>query len=429
MFDAMSRTMKIFKDAFSNSLRTNPRKATYQTYEAEVYKQLSEYEDYYKSSWIIQRACDKMAEDALKNWIELKTDDDNVRSKINNEFKRLNFKQKLIECAQKMQIFGGAWILIGAKDGNSELSEPLSDIISEVTALTVMAKDDLTPVVWTEDILSPNYGFPEVWRESGSQRNIHHSRLIFMSPKTVSVDHRKERNGLGDSKIYIMSEAFKTWGIVNSSCEDICLDFATKIITVEGLIEKMTNDTDYKALMRRFTLMNQTLSTDALMVLGSEEKFEKISHNLSGFKDIIIFAIDCISGAARIPKTKLFGQQLGVLAGATETANDYYLDCESFREMYFQQGIDRLIQILSKVHNFDAEKVSWTFSPIQTPTEQEQVTMQKTVAETVEKLLTYNTISDEEARTVFSQNSDSWIINVDPKKKVEKQEQVVKNEG
>jgi hypothetical protein len=51
--------------------------------------------------------------------------------------------------------------------------------------------------------------------------------------------------------------------------------------------------------------------------------------------------------------------------------------------------------------------------------------MQKTASSTAVELYFNQIIELDEARTIFSSESENWLLNIDPNRKVEKQEEVV----
>ena len=74
------------------------------------------------------------------------------------------------------------------------------------------------------------------------------------------------------------------------------------------------------------------MSSDGIVLIGDEEEFDKIGTPMTGYAEMFDKFIDTVSGATGIPKTRLFGQQLGTLAGATETTRDYYDFLKSYQK-------------------------------------------------------------------------------------------------
>jgi len=410
--------LKRFADSIVNSNR-NKRKKDVLARSVPEYPTSETLETLVRIDWILRRACEKMPTDAFSKWIDITTEKPETLEIIKEKLAEFDIKNKVIKAGVQNNIYGGAVLIIGAVDGQTT-DQPLDmKRVTGITAVNLAPHDDVSCWEYDEDKLSPNYGLPIFYEIDGQK--FHHSRVAVMRGFYLNREHLQERNGFGDSKIYSMQEAAETIDIVNTMVQDLSIDFSTKIFKVDGMMDKLISPEGQEALQTRFDLANESTANDGAVLIGDNEEFSYITRTLSGIDNLSNFAIDMMSGAAQIPKTKLFGQQLGTLSGAEETTGDYIADIESYQESIGKPVLKKILDVFFKVYG-NSEKYSFEFNPYKQPTQKELVEMQKTAGSTVSELYIAGVIELDESRKVFDSTNENWILTVDPNRKVEKQE-------
>ena len=441
--EQVKKVLQTFADAYKN-MRRGKRKAD--LYEDDPYTphpSWNELRQLGRKSWIVQRACKAIPDDATKNWIDItdsESKNDTDLKKVKDLMTKFDLRGKLAEAGFQSELQGGAAIFLGVLDGTKGANaEPL--VVKKVTSLEALT---VISMLWirgespySTNPMSPFYGKPEKFRLTDIMENptggteikasdqvFHCTRFMLFNGLVVDRIHRMERWGFGDSRVYAMQEALKSFGIVTAGVEDIFLDFATKILTIEGMLEKLMTPSGRNDLSERLNFLNETTSNDGLLVLGEHEKYDKVTHNVSGMKDFIGFVIDLVAGAADIPKTKLFGQQLGTLSGAEETGEDYDNRVERYQDTVLRPHIETFLDIAYPVATGKPRPATlqWQFNPLEKPNTKEQVEIQSLASQTVINLYNAYLINEEEARTVLSSKSENWMLNVDPKVVIEKPE-------
>jgi hypothetical protein len=151
---------------------------------------------------------------------------------------------------------------------------------------------------------------------------------------------------------------------------------------------------------------------------------------VAGLPDLLKIFMQHSSAAANIPMTRLFGQQLGVLAGATETTRDWYDWIQSYQEEHCKPQVEYLIKLFMLAKdgiNKGKEPEEWFFefnSPWQ-ETDKEKADTRKVIAETDQIYINGGVISPEEvAINRFGPEgySPETVIDFDNREEFEKEE-------
>jgi len=438
---ALAKTFQEFADAYRNTRRARRKADLYEDEEFIPHPTWTQLRTIGRRSWIVQRACKVVVEDAVKNWIDMTDSEAAGETKlkeVKDMMTKFDFKQKLIDAYFQCALQGGSGIFLGVLDGAAidKKGKPIPLDTKKVTSLEALSVISMPWIMgqspYSTNPMNPYYGKAENYRltdsvevnkelkaMANSGQLYHASRFMLFSGTVVDKLHRMERWGFGDSSVYSAMEALKTFGITTAGVEDIFLDFTTKIFKLQGFIEKLISAEGRANLTTRMTLFNESLSNDALALVGDGEEFTKISHNVSGMKDFLTFAIDLVSGAFCLPKTKLFGQQLGTLAGADESGADYddrVKRCQDVLMPHIDVFLDIAYQVTTGKPR--PSTMQWKWNPLESPTFKEQVEIQAIASNSVRSLYEINLLTEEEARTVLSSKSENWLINVDPKKTV-----------
>jgi len=415
-----STLIRRFTDSIVNS-RRNKRKKDIMLRSIPEYPDSETIKELVRFDWVLRRACEKLPTDAFSKWIDITTEKDETLAIIKEKLAEFDIKNKLIKAGIQNNVYGGAVLILGVVDGQTT-DQPLDmKRATAITAINLIPYDDVSCWEYDDDKTSPNYGMPIYYEVDGQK--FHYSRVAVMRGFYLDQEHLQERNGFGDSKIYSMQEAAETLDIVNTMVQDLAIDFSTKIFKVDGLMDKLISPDGQEALQARFDVANESTANDGAVLIGDNESFDYVTRTLSGIDNLSSFAIDMMAGAAQIPKTKLFGQQLGTLSGAVETTSDYIADVEAYQESVGKPIVKKILDIFFKVFG-NNEKYTFDFVPFKQPTQKELVEMQKIAADTASELYLNQVIELDEARGVFAPTNENWLLSVDPKRKVEQQQAV-----
>lgn len=334
------------------------------TFKAGTLFNQKELEDFYRYDWLIRRVMEVIPGDAVRQGINMKAEDEEIITKIDDKLDDLDAWEKLKEAMQWARLYGGAVVVIGAMDGQP-VNEPLNeDTIKGVEFLNVMDRWQLTVKDRYTDPLSPKYGKPmtytlqpiihgstgfmgkvqEMFRHGTV---IHETRLLRFDGAKLPDLVRQTNQGWSDSIMVGINETFKQYGTTVKAGSILMIDFITKVLQIPNLPQLIMNN-DWTTIQTRIQYALAGMSNMGITLIGDEEKFEKVQNRVTGVVDLVDKYIEIMSAATDIPRTRLFGQQLGKLAGATETTRAYYDIVQDYQKDNLKKPVNRLLTLLHK---------------------------------------------------------------------------------
>lgn len=254
---------------------------------------------------------------------------------------------------------------------------------------------------------------------SRQNQRIHESRLIRFDGAYLPEISKVQNSGWYDSVLIAINEELKRHGTSVQSGAILMQDFITKALKLPNLAELLSNPEGQTALLTRVQWAIANTSSLGITLLGEDEEFAKIQTPIAGLVDLLNLYIELISAAAGIPRTRLFGQSLGVLAGATETTRAYYDMVKSYQNKHMRRQIEKLIRIFlkdksSKTKGREPQEWSFDFCQLWQPTDKEKAEVRKLMADTDQIYINTGVVtSDEIASSRFSPDGYSMETTVD----------------
>lgn len=312
-------------------------------------------EQQFRTNWIARKIIEIPAEDALREWITFSTKDKSIKEDIHARMETMGIEKIFYEALLLSRLYGGSVIFVGAMDGRTP-DQPLNENnIKSINFLQVFDRWQLRIQKRFSDPLQANFDQPELYslqptsfNQQTVERQIHSSRLIRFDgsflPRISVMSHSND--GWFDSVLISINDAIRNFTVSQQSGATLLQDFITKVLKIPNLADAL--ELDSTVLNKRFALMAANASNSGVMAIGDEEEFTKIQTPITGLVKLMEQYVDYVSAAASIPKTRLFGQQLGVLAGAKETTKEYFDRIRSWQKRDVLPNIDRLITLMLK---------------------------------------------------------------------------------
>lgn len=397
--------IKQFTDSFLNSRRTR-RKADLYVRQDKIRLESEELRIEYRDSWILQKGIKTIPEDALKSWIDINMDDD-VNEYLIQECERLSLRKTLLDACIQSRVFGGAVAIINTLDSGT-LDKPIEKPTA-IESINVVAYPFVSAMSYYNDPFKAKYGQVKFYSVEG--KKVHESRILHFEPSPIDYYERQTNGGFSTPLSHKMRDEIKSIGLTTDGMQDILIDFSTKVLSIEGLIEKLV--ANKTALTARLEYLAEMMSNDGLVVISEKEKFDKIQHQLTGIDKLIDYVMDTASAVFDMPRKKLFSQQLGTLAGAESSENDYYESVEIFQQHHFYDHIKRVLNMLYQIKYKQPENVSFDFNPVVSPTNAQLADIQFKVSQAVKNLVDSGVITDKEARLPFMKTTKQTLIKLD----------------
>lgn len=389
------------------------------------------FENLYVFNWLAARIINTIPEDAFREWIDFKSPNADFIKTMNEVLEEFDVRAKCQETSVNGRLYGGALMIIGADDGQ-DIAEPLDeDNIKEIKYLTVLDRYQVVIDKVFNDPLKANFGEPAVYSlqpfntlsaqgidpiVSTENMKVHSSRTARIDGEFLPSLLKAKNQGWGGSTLLALQRDLQHYGTSIQSVAVLLQDYITKVLQVENLAELLQNK-DSSALDARlkFALSNQ--SSIGMTLIGKDEELKKIQTPTTGLKDLVEIMTQNVSASAKIPRTRLFGQQLGKLAGATETTVEYDDTVKGYQVEKVRTPLNYLLTILSKDKSrfpVQEDDWQWSFNPLRQDTNKQKAENNKNQADADAVYIDRGVLTPEEvAKNRFSPDGGSLDTVVD----------------
>ena len=387
-------------------------------------------EQMYKNSWLVQKAINGYAEDATREGVDLDVGGDNkdqdLIADVNKRMEKLRAKRKFMEALGMGRLYGGALLVVGANDGQ-EIEEPLNeDAIKSIDTLSILDRWQLSIKRTYQDPMKPNFAEPEIYTiqfrnmtgVSATHKDIHASRVIKFDGRIIPERLRIQNAGWHDSIMVAIYDDLKNYGIANQSTAVLFQDFITKVLKMPGLTEAIENDNE-DLLNTRMRFALASMSNLGLALIEENEEFDKMQTPIQGLQKLFETFIEITCAAIGMPRTRVFGQQLGVLAGAEESTRNYYDQIKAYQELELIDKYERFYRLFLRDQsgiNKGKEPEEWsiTFNSLWQNTDEDIAKTHKDQADADAVYLDRGVVSAEEiAKSRFTKDGYSLETNID----------------
>lgn len=332
----------------------------------------------YRSSWLPQAIVDIPALDAVRKWRAWQAEADKITA-LEAEEKRLNLRERVQEGMTAARLFGGAALYIGTGDAvPAEKLEPARIGKEGIRSLTVLTPMQLTPEAISRDIESGYYGRPEFYNLSGEngQVRIHASRLVIFCGVPVPDVALATNNGWGDSVLLATMDAVRHADGTSANIASLIYEAKVDVFKLKGLATQLAeNDprTD-EMISRRLTNMATLKGINGALVLDGEDDYQQKNASFGSLSDVWDRFMLNVSGAARIPVTRLFGRSAAGLSGSGDGDERTYFDrIQAMQELEMQPAMAALDECLIRsALGARPEEIHFRWNPLRQITESER---------------------------------------------------------
>lgn len=283
----------------------------------------------YRASWLARAIVDYPAEDATRKWRYWRGDSNQI-TLLERLEKRLKVKSKTKAGMVAARLWGGAALYMNT--ANPDQRSPLIPGREEIKSLVVLTRNNLVAEQIVLDINNPYYGKPEFYTlTSGSNAEtvtIHASRLAIFSGADVPDDITSASimNGWGDSVLQSTMDAIKTTDSTMANIASMVFEAKVDVFKFEGFAEMLENTANDALITRRLTTQAAMKGINGAVVIDTKDDYQQKSASFSGLPDVVNKFIDTVSGAAKIPVTRLYGRSAVGLSGSGDGDERVYFD-------------------------------------------------------------------------------------------------------
>lgn len=383
----MSRRHKETADAFSNPLfrlgygSQSPLEATEYplTRMSDNYALLN---SLYRDNWIVQNVVGIIPDDMTKKWFELKGPlGPEALEEFDRIIRRTALKERINTGLKWGRLYGGAAGLILIRGQEDILDRPLdleTILPGTFAGLHILDRwNGLTPgMELVEDISDPDFGLPKYYTITSPGTHlgvkVHHSRLLrFLGRELPYLEKVAELYWGGSEVESLYRDVVKHDNVANNMA---ALTFRANIdtMTVPNLDQLFSVAAAEQ--QRRFwnTMQAQSVvrSNFGMQLVDKDSTITNTQYTFTGLGDVYEAMCLDLSGASRIPMTKLFGRSpAGLNATGESDLINYYDYVDTLRESVLRPLLERLLPVVyMSLWGAVPEGVSISFPSLWTPT-------------------------------------------------------------
>lgn len=351
------------------------------------------------TGWLRRNAIRRDAEDQHRKLAE----------QITSKLEDLGFAKAVFDALCYERAYGGAAILLGAKDGRTDLKQPLNpDTVRALDWLTVLEPRECQPIAWYNDPRAPKFGEPAIYEISpdspggvvkASTMQVHESRLIIFGG--VRVTKRPVPGALpgwGDSTLTRVVRVLRDYNLSWSATAILLNDFSQSVIGMEGLNEILSSGNAAK-LKERFQAVELSRSVAHAVLIDKEhEEYKRETTSVTGLGDLLDKMSARLAAACDMPLTLLMGQSPKGLGNEGDSDVRFFYDrVRAKQDRKLRPVIERLVKMLFKVFGA-TEPDSWSvhFHPLWQSPDKERAETMLLMAQVDEKMIASGVLSAEE---------------------------------
>ena len=297
-----------------------------------------------------------------KGFCVVTPDNKDGEEKLKTVFAALELDTALLTAMNYMRAYGGGAILVGAFDGEPDLTMPLvPSRIKEsgVEWLTVLTPREIQPSRYYTDPRSKNHNKPSHYRltprtpQGGTttiaqvQTEIHESRIIpFDGPRADKFYYTEY--GWGDSALTRVWEVLRGYNTAWGSIFNVVSDFSLGIYKVAGLAGMLSRDSS-SALTKRLQSIDFIKSVMRAIVVDKEsEDYTRIGTPVTGLSDLMDRSNERLAAAVGVPLTVLMGKSPGGLGSNGDSEiRTFYDRVAKEQKRILTPAIKKLVDILA----------------------------------------------------------------------------------
>lgn len=309
----------------------------------------------YRSSWIVQRVCSIIPEDALVDMhIEAQDLSNNEIERLDFAIKKTRIRRRLIDSLKWARLYGGAAAIVLVEGEDEDMMKPLRPdklLPGSFRGLYVVDRwSGIYPS--TELVTNPDnvdFGLPryyEVRDESGIMKyRVHHSRVLRFVGCDVPYWEQIAEQQWGTSVIEGMYDDLVRRDNVTHNIANLTFKACLSVYEIDALdqIFASSSAVAQKRMYSMIQAMTILESNLGVKLVNKGDAVQQLQYQFSGLPEVLDGAMMDCAGATSIPVTRLFGRSP---AGQNSTGES---DERMYRGVLEQQRAVHIIPVLEKL--------------------------------------------------------------------------------
>jgi len=332
-----------------------------------------ELEQLYRGNSMAHNIVDIPAEDMTRNGWHIKMDDNDLAAKYEARLNELNAQKRFKDLYRYSRLYRAGYIAISTNESwNYDLADPLNpDRLLRIPFITAFSSKKVNETKFDDDVFSPTYGQALSYQINNGTADVlsaehYGTQLVDKSRLLRQQDLRFEDETEGVSLLETIYDILMTMDTGLYSVGEILYDYVFKVFKSPAV-----DDTSPDKLLQVGAAASSKFRTESTALIGDKDELTKESTNVGGIDSLLDFLWEYLSGAARMPKSVLKGQEAGTLTGAQYDVMNYYSRIASDQENKMRPQLEYLLKLLMRASDecggpLDPDTVSWSieFNPL-----------------------------------------------------------------
>lgn len=315
----------------------------------------------YRSSWIVQRVCNIIPEDALS---DLLVEAPGISTKdlrlIEEEIRSTHLRESILEGLRWGRLYGGAAAIIMVSGQEEDLSLPLD--VNSVTpgAFRGLYVVDRWSGIYPSSTLvdnerDPDFGLPEYYEvrnETGvGQYRVHHSRVLRFCGNKMPYWEQVAEQFWGTSAIEAIYDELIKHDNVAHNIANLTFKANLSVLQIENLDQMFatSSTTHQRRMYAMLSAINTMENSFGIRLVNKGDDIQQLQYSFSGLPEVMDSAMMDMAGSTSIPVTRLFGRSPAGMNSTGESDEKMYRQTlEQERAIHITPVLERLIPILCR---------------------------------------------------------------------------------
>ncbi len=350
----------------------------------------------YRSNWVVQNVVGIIPDDMLREGFTVSgAISPQYQQELDRCLRQTQLYDRINEGMRWGRLYGGAagLILIRVQE---DLSKPLEleTILTGTFAAQYIVDrwSGNTPgMELVSDLADPDFGLPKYYdinmADGRTVVSVHHSRIIRFVGRELPYLEKMAEMYWGESEVEALYADVVKHDNVAANMAALTFRANVDSMEVENLDQLFS--VAPTAIQQRFWNMMQAQnvlkSNFGMQLVNKGDSVKNTQYTFTGLQEIYDSMCLDLSGASRIPVTKLFGRApAGLNATGESDLQNYYDYVDTLRESKLRPILEKLLPIIAmSVWGGVPEDMDIQFPPLWTPTAKEVAEIAKAKTETI----------------------------------------------
>lgn len=343
----------------------------------------------FRSSWIVQRVCSILPEDAMTDLrLEVPNLDVEKADEVARVLSKTKVRKKIIEALKWARLYGGSAAIMMIDGQDDDMAQPLrvkSILPGAFRGLFVVDRwSGIYPSLeLVSNPASSDYGLPrfyEIRDESGViQYKVHHSRVLRFTGTEMPYYEEIAEQYWGTSAIEAMYDDLVRRDNVTHNIANLTFKACLSVYEIEDLdqIFATASSDAQKRMYSMIQAMYILESNLGVKLVNKGDGVQQLQYGFGGLPEVLDGAMLDVSGATAIPATRLFGRSpAGMNSTGESDEKNYHATLEQVRSVHIMPALEKLLPVICmSVLGEIPENAEFKLPPLaeMTPTEKQDV--------------------------------------------------------